>query len=131
MAPNAVGINSYHLHRVAPLIGGSECRRLSSVISFSFLLSFSSRASTHASTESLLKGGRLSTVHLHVLTSLDQLIYMLKYYLPSLQNKLFLFRRSNVLSRPVQLVFPGARHSSSHPHPLRVWRPLLSKFRLS
>ncbi len=37
--------------------------------------------------ETLLKG-RLSTVDLLVLTTLDQVIFALKYHLPFLQNKL-------------------------------------------
>ncbi len=53
----------------------------------------------------LLKG-RLSTVDLLVLTSLDQLLLILKIIF-ILISKAALFRRSTVLSLPPQLAFPG------------------------
>jgi hypothetical protein len=56
---------------------------------------------------SLADWGRISTVDLLVLTSLDQLIFILKILFSFLQNKLILTRRSTVLSLPPQLVFPA------------------------
>ncbi len=52
------------------------------------------------------KRGRLSTFDLLLLTSFDQLHFMLKILLTFLQSKLFM-RRSSVLSLPPQLEFPG------------------------
>jgi hypothetical protein len=51
--------------------------------------------------------GRLSTVGLHVLTSLDQLIFTMKILCTFWAKQATLMRRSTVPSLPVQLVFPG------------------------
>ncbi len=51
--------------------------------------------------------GRLSTVDLLVLTSLDQLIFILKILFTFITKQLTLLRRSTVLCLPLQLVFPG------------------------
>jgi hypothetical protein len=56
--------------------------------------------------ESLLKG-RLSAVELLVLTSLDQLLFILKILFTFFTKQATLMRRSTVLSLPLQLVFPG------------------------
>jgi len=50
--------------------------------------------------------GRLSTVNLLVLTSLDQLIFKLKILFTFFTKQATLMRRSTVLSLPLQLVFP-------------------------
>ncbi len=54
----------------------------------------------------VLLGGRLSTVDLLVLTSLDHLIFMLKISFSFFTEHAALMRRSIVLSLPPQLVFP-------------------------
>ncbi len=51
--------------------------------------------------------GRLRTVGLHVLTSLDQLIFTMKILCTFWAKQATLMRRSTVPSLPVQLVFPG------------------------
>jgi len=51
--------------------------------------------------------GRLSTVDLLALTSLDQLISILKILFTFVAKQATLMRRSTVLSLPLQLVFPG------------------------
>jgi hypothetical protein len=51
--------------------------------------------------------GRLSTVDLLVLTSLDRLLFILKILLNSFTKQATLMRRSTVLSIPRYLVFPG------------------------
>ena len=51
--------------------------------------------------------GRLSTVDLLILTSLDQLIFILKVFIGILKKQVTLMRRSNVQSHPFQLMFPG------------------------
>ena len=53
-------------------------------------------------------GGRLSTVVLFVLTSLAQLIFILKILFSFFTKQATLVRRSTVLCLPPQLVFPGA-----------------------
>ncbi len=50
--------------------------------------------------------GRLSTLDLLVLSSLDQLIFMLKIH-KFFVKQASLMRRSTVLSLPPQLAFPG------------------------
>jgi hypothetical protein len=52
--------------------------------------------------------GRLSMVDLLVLTSLDQLIFVLKILFTLVSKQATLMRRSAVLSLPLQLVFPGS-----------------------
>ncbi len=54
--------------------------------------------------------GRLSTVDLLVLTSLDQLIFKLEILFSFLTKQAILMRRSTVLSFPPQLVFPAIRY---------------------
>ncbi len=51
--------------------------------------------------------GRISTVDLLVLTSLDQLLFILKLYFSFNTKQPILMRRSIVLSHPLQLGFPG------------------------
>jgi hypothetical protein len=51
--------------------------------------------------------GRLSTVDLLVLTSLDQLIFKLKILFAFVTKQATLMRRSTVLSLPLQIVFPA------------------------
>ncbi len=51
---------------------------------------------------------RLSTVDLLVLTSSDQLIFTLKISFAFVTKQATLRRRSSVLSRPLQLAFPGS-----------------------
>ena len=51
--------------------------------------------------------GRLSTVGLLVLTSLDEFLFVLKISFTFLAKQAGLMRRSTVLSLPPQLVFPG------------------------
>ncbi len=51
--------------------------------------------------------GRLGTVNLLVLTSLDQLLFKLKILWTFFTKQATLMRRSSVLSLPPQLVFPG------------------------
>jgi hypothetical protein len=51
--------------------------------------------------------GQLSTVDLLVLTSLDQLLLILKTLLTFFTKQASLRRRSTLLSLPLQLVFPG------------------------
>ncbi len=55
----------------------------------------------------LTEGGRLSTVDLLVLTSLDQLRLILKNTIYDFTKQAILFRRSIVLSLPLWLVFPA------------------------
>ncbi len=50
----------------------------------------------------LTKGGRLSTVDLLVLASLEQLIFILKYCLPVFTKQAMLIRRSTVMSLLLQ-----------------------------
>jgi hypothetical protein len=50
--------------------------------------------------------GRISTVDLFVLNSLDQLLFTLKLYLSIFTKQPIIMRRSTVLSLPLQLVFP-------------------------
>ncbi len=56
--------------------------------------------------------GRLSTVDLFALTSLDQLLLLLKTLFTFLQNNAQM-RRSTVLSLSLQLVFPCLCHLES------------------
>ncbi len=56
--------------------------------------------------ETLLKGW-ISTVDLLELTSLDQLLFILKILLTFFTKQPTLMRRSTVLSLPIQLEFPG------------------------
>ncbi len=51
--------------------------------------------------------GKISTVDLHLLTSLVQLIFKMKKLFTFLIKQATLLRRSTVLSRPLQLEFPG------------------------
>jgi hypothetical protein len=51
--------------------------------------------------------GRASTVYLLELTSLDQLVFILKVLFFLFDKQATLIRRSNVLSLPLQLVFLG------------------------
>jgi hypothetical protein len=50
--------------------------------------------------------GRASTVYLLELTSLDQLVFILKVLFFLFDKQATLIRRSTVLSLPLQLVFP-------------------------
>jgi hypothetical protein len=52
-------------------------------------------------------GGRLSTVDLLVLTSLDLLVFILKILFSFFTKQATLMTRSTVLSLPPQLVFPA------------------------
>jgi hypothetical protein len=56
-------------------------------------------------TREVLHRGRLSTVDLLVLTSLDHLLFIQKILLRFLTKKASLVRRSTLLSHPPQLVF--------------------------
>jgi hypothetical protein len=57
---------------------------------------------------SLTEGeGSVSTVNLLVLTSLDQLLFILKLLFTSFTKQATLMRGATVLSLPLQLVFPG------------------------
>jgi hypothetical protein len=58
----------------------------------------------------LTKVGRLSTIDLLVLTSLDQLICNLKILFTFFTQQPTLTRRSTVLSLPIQMVFPGPNY---------------------
>ncbi len=58
-------------------------------------------------TETSCLKGRLSTVDLLVLTSLDQVIFIMKILFNFVTKQTTLMRRSTVLSVPTQLVFPG------------------------
>jgi hypothetical protein len=69
------------------------------------------RVSYGEAREALLEG-RLNTVDLLVLTSLDQLIFILKILFTCFTQQATLMRRSTVLSLPLQLVFPGEAFQS-------------------
>ncbi len=56
-------------------------------------------------------GGKLSTVDLFVLTSLDKLILILKILFSFFTKQAALMRRSTVLSLSPQLIFPGCREA--------------------
>ncbi len=56
--------------------------------------------------------GRLSTVDLLVITSLDELLLDLTILLTFFTKKATLMRRSTVLSLPPQLVFPFGSHTA-------------------
>jgi hypothetical protein len=56
--------------------------------------------------------GRLSTVNLLVLTSLDQLIFIIKILFTFDTKQVILKRGSSVLSLPFQLVFPDIEYKS-------------------
>ncbi len=56
--------------------------------------------------------GTLSAVDLHVLTSSDQLILLLKILFTLVLKQSTLMRRSTVLSLPLQFVFPGSASST-------------------
>ncbi len=58
--------------------------------------------------------GRLSTVDLLVLTSSDQLTFMLKILFTCAAKQATLMRRSTVLSLPLQLVFPVYGQGEEH-----------------
>jgi len=58
--------------------------------------------------------GSLSTVDLLVLTSLVQLIYIMKTLFRCLTKQATLFRRSTVLSLPLKLVSPARANASLH-----------------
>ncbi len=51
---------------------------------------------------------RISTVDLLILTSLDELIFILKMFVTFFTKQAALMRRSSVLNLPLQSVFPGA-----------------------
>jgi hypothetical protein len=55
----------------------------------------------------LTEGGRLSTVHLLALISLDQLLLILKNTIYDFTKQAILFRRSIVLSLSLWIVFPA------------------------
>ncbi len=55
--------------------------------------------------------GRLSTVDLLVLTSLYQLIFILKKFITFVAKQVALMRRSMVWSLPLRLEFPGYRQN--------------------
>jgi hypothetical protein len=59
--------------------------------------------------------GRLCTVHLLVLTTLDQLLFILKALFTSFTKQATLMRRSTVLSLPLQLVSPDKTVGASNP----------------
>jgi hypothetical protein len=59
--------------------------------------------------------GRLSTVDLLVLTSLDQLLLILPILFSFFTNKATLMRRSTVLSLPLRLVFPVCLDGADEP----------------
>jgi len=52
------------------------------------------------------RGGRFSTVDLLVLTSFEQLIFIVKILFSFFTKQATLMKRSTVLSLPPQLVFP-------------------------
>ncbi len=54
-----------------------------------------------------LRGGRLSTIDLLVLTNLDKLVFILTILFSFFTKQVTLMRRSTVLSLFPQLVFPG------------------------
>ncbi len=54
-----------------------------------------------------LQMGKLSTVDLLVLTSKDQVLFILQALFSFLTKQVVLMRRSTVLSPPLQLAFPG------------------------
>ncbi len=56
-------------------------------------------------------GGRLSTDDLLVLTSLDQLVFILKILFSFFTKQATCMRRSTALSLPLQLVFPDSTHN--------------------
>jgi hypothetical protein len=58
--------------------------------------------------------GRLSTVDLLLLTSLAQLLFVLKILFTFFKKQGTLKRRSTILSLPTQLVFPGKKHKAVH-----------------
>ncbi len=61
--------------------------------------------------EVLLKGRlSLSTIDLLVLTSLDQLLFLLKIFFTFFTKQVTLMRSSSVLFLPSQLVFPDRAH---------------------
>ncbi len=60
--------------------------------------------------------GRLSTVDLLVLTSLDQLLFTLKILFTFLTKQATIMRKSTVLSLSPQLVFPGLWQRSVFDH---------------
>jgi hypothetical protein len=68
--------------------------------------------------------GKLNTVDLLVLTSLYQLLFILKILFSYVTKQAALMRRSTVLSLPFQLAFPGwtlkktSRYSSNWRNPL-------------
>ncbi len=62
---------------------------------------------------SLTEGGRISTVDLLVLTSLDQLLFILKiFFFTFFTKQATSMRKPTVLILPPQLVFPGLTLSS-------------------
>jgi len=60
--------------------------------------------------EVLVLRGRLSTVDLIVLTSLDQLVFLIGNIIFFFTKQATLMRRPSVLSLPPQLVFPAASY---------------------
>ncbi len=63
---------------------------------------------------SLTEGERISTINLLILTSLDQLLLIMKILFKCFTRQAILMRRSIVLSLPLQLVVPGKWASPSH-----------------
>ncbi len=59
-------------------------------------------------TREVLPKGRISTVDLLVLTSLNKLLLIMKILFMRFTKKTTLIRRSTVLGLPLQLAFPGA-----------------------
>jgi hypothetical protein len=55
--------------------------------------------------------GRISTVDLLVLTSLDQVLFILKLYFSFFTKQPILMRRSTVRILPRQLVFPEGKNT--------------------
>ncbi len=62
--------------------------------------------------------GRIITLDLLVLTSLDQFLFQLKIWITFLTKQATLVSRSTALSLPLQLVFPDL---SIHKHSVHTW----------
>ncbi len=65
--------------------------------------------------------GRLSTIDLLVLTSLDQVLLYCNYYLTFFTKHSTLMRRSTVLILPLKLIFPDWTYSAHLKQSLSVW----------
>jgi hypothetical protein len=59
--------------------------------------------------EPLLKG-KLSTIDLLVLTSFNELVFILRILFTLFTKQATLMRRSTILNLPLQLVFPGVTY---------------------